>query len=504
MGTTVSLLVISSISPSQEAFKEVIQARGLQADVETVRPQSLPTSWLAYTGVDIVSINVKTFVDLPEPARQAIVRWVQTGGHLVFREFEDQDTEKIGELLSLDKRIATRTTGTRIMRFPIVDVSMGRVFLVPTRSNRRSSQRAAWEGVLSGIGEERVKWSGRHGFIARNVHKQFAEFLIPGVKSVPIYSFLTLITLFTLLIGPVNYFWLWRKRQLNLLLLTIPILAFITSISLFGYSAVQHGFGVKSRIRSLTILDQGTDEAVTYARTAIFAGINPSLSLSFSHNTAVLPVWPTDQTYEQGETDWTDTQLMQSGWLRARTRTQFSTINHQTQRGRLTIEKNGSEITVANGLEWGVRALLVFDKDSNVLTTGDIPAGGEATLNDRRVNKQAQLDDLSVFREMMQEFPVEKVEEQNNAIPPEVWEMRDRRRNRWGRRNRVRSANVDFVTSLMEREMTKYEVLSSSMVGRPGSYVAVLGQNPNIDLGIEGTDEQNGIHVLVGYYTKTD
>ena len=35
----------------------------------------------------------------------------------------------------------------------------------------------------------------------------------------------------------------------------------------------------------------------------------------------------------------------------------------------------------------------------------------------------------------------------------------------------------------------------------PGhSYIAIFQQNPNVELGLDGTDEQIGFHVLIGYY----
>ena len=90
-----------------------------------------------------------------------------------------------------------------------------------------------------------------------------------GVKGVPTTAFLVLMTLFTIIIGPVNYIFLVRRKQQYLLLITIPVFALMTSLSLFGYSVVAHGFGVKSRLRSMTILDQQSRTAVTTSRIAL-------------------------------------------------------------------------------------------------------------------------------------------------------------------------------------------------------------------------------------------
>ena len=98
----------------------------------------------------------------------------------------------------------------------------------------------------------------------------------PGIGGVPVYGFMVLITGFAVLIGPVNYFYLQRKRLLWLLLVTVPVTALVTSVLLVGYSIASHGFSVRSRIRSLTVLDQKSHSAVTVARLALFAGVAPS------------------------------------------------------------------------------------------------------------------------------------------------------------------------------------------------------------------------------------
>ena len=50
----------------------------------------------------------------------------------------------------------------------------------------------------------------------------FFNFLIPGVTSVPIYAFLVLMTLFTIVIGPLNYIFLRRRKRTYLLAVDDP------------------------------------------------------------------------------------------------------------------------------------------------------------------------------------------------------------------------------------------------------------------------------------------
>jgi hypothetical protein len=523
MGNTISALVISRVGVDTQLFRETLQSLPGEAsdDVETVSPDMLPNSWLAYTGLDLVTIEFSTFRELSEPVRAAVIQWVQSGGNLILYNVKREMWDDYDRLLSLTTRQAVHPrdvdhSDTRDSSLAEYQLMQGIVLGVSTDPFQTLTGRRAtmslWHLMLNRFGTDRLKWSKRNGFLAREGNRQFTEFLIPGVKSVPVYSFLTLITIFTLIIGPINYIWLWKKRQLNLLLVTVPFLAFVTSVSLFAYSAVQHGFGVKSRIRSLTILDQGTQESVTSARVALFAGMTPSLSLKFSPQTAVFPIWPSDQTYEQGDIDWTDNQSLENGWLRARTRTQFFLVNHSTQRGRLTIktiktiktindQPQGPRTVVSNGLEWGLEALLLADEDGQMLAAHDVPAGAEAKLHPLKPT------DLADFRELIQRFPVEPPERQKHTLPPEILEMGDRRRRYRPRRGRmqIQIPTTSFKTSIMERRIMSIDTIGASNLNPeesipPRTYVAILKQNPNVDLGFEDTDEQAGLHVLIGYF----
>jgi hypothetical protein len=60
------------------------------------------------------------------------------------------------------------------------------------------------------------------------------------------------------LIGPVNYIYLWRKRQQVLLVLTVPLIsaAFIALVA--GYGLLSEGFDVNARAVTFTVLDQNS------------------------------------------------------------------------------------------------------------------------------------------------------------------------------------------------------------------------------------------------------
>ena len=106
--------------------------------------------------------------------------------------------------------------------------------------------------------------------------------LIPGVGSAPVNSFLVLISLFVVAIGPVNYFLLQRQRKLYLLLITVPLGAGVVTSALFIYALVSDGLGVRARARSLTRIDQTSGRTVSWSRQSYYAGLAPSAGMSRS------------------------------------------------------------------------------------------------------------------------------------------------------------------------------------------------------------------------------
>ena len=69
-----------------------------------------------------------------------------------------------------------------------------------------------WRWFLSSLEPSRHTWNRRQGMSPRVGTEDFFKFLNPGIHGVPTYAFLVMITVFSVVIGPVNYFYLHAKR----------------------------------------------------------------------------------------------------------------------------------------------------------------------------------------------------------------------------------------------------------------------------------------------------
>ena len=70
--------------------------------------------------------------------------------------------------------------------------------------------RKEWSWIFNSV-EDHTQWFRRTGFSLSRTNDDYWKFLIPGVGEAPIWSFTLLVSLFAVVIGPLNY-WFWGDR----------------------------------------------------------------------------------------------------------------------------------------------------------------------------------------------------------------------------------------------------------------------------------------------------
>lgn len=491
---------------------------------DRVPPVLLPTNWLAYSGLDVVTISWRDFQAISPGARTAILKWARTGGSLLIDRIGEApaSSEKLARLLGVpandtnwkqpDPEIRgvirqTRNNGLDRLRFThdgaingtqssqwqlteenfaCRDFLLGQIYAFANAADEGTQADYLW--MLQGHTTNSPAWLGRIGLAPRFGNPEFMEFLIPGVDGVPVNVFLMLMTLFAIVIGPLNYIFLRRRNRIYLLLLTVPAIACVASLSLFAYSFFAHGFDVKSRTRTLTVVDQTTNQMVQWSRVSLFSGVAPGDGLKFSPETAVFPIWSDDKA-GSGHVVWGEDQNFREGWFRSRTRTQFVTITPQPQRGRLEIRStDDGELEVANGFEWDLQALVISNDEGRLFYCEDLPAGGtiRCTLRER-----AELRDfVNLLKEQRPESPFDS----NRRFA-----MDNRRYQFRGKENQFSAAMPS--RSLMEHHLREFSGIADGLYTLPPQqYVAVMSTNPGVDVGVPDVNEYAGYHVLWGRY----
>ena len=391
------------------------ERKTVAADGETyaaVDPADWPRTWLGFTAVDIVLVTPAALSEMPADARAALVDWLHAGGAVVVSgaggrpdaaawgplldlpaaaggwRFVGETGVEMGEVTGgeglsggaafarvLDA-LAERPGAVRVR-----PALAGRVYAVDGRTVGLGGTRQAWDLILADLGADRLTVADRVGAYPRGANSEFYEWLVPGVRGVPVFGFLVLMTGFAVLIGPVNYFWLRRRHQIGRLAVTIPLIAAAAGGALLLLSVTMHGWTAKARRLEVTVHDPDLDRAVTFARTAFFAPRDPG-GLAFDPATAVFRLPPPGGADGGGRVDWTDRQRWAGALAPGRTRTQFVTVTPRPERGRLTATggdiKEGLRVT--NGYETDLAHVLASDAAGNLYYGTDLAAGAAATL----------------------------------------------------------------------------------------------------------------------------
>ncbi len=509
-----------------------------RCDLQHVEPVRLPDSWLAYSCLDLVITSLDALEKLDALQRKAILDWTLTGGCLAI----SSDRQQAVELQQSIDDLATWSSGTpeaswdaiplrlrspvtRIevdeygnqqsshpgtaenFKWPATDEalrvrqhSLGRIVTLPPTPFDGTYQDWAW--LLNGIQFRQRVVPTRLGVSGRSGNRDFLAFLIPGVRSVPVVAFAVVMSLFAILIGPVNYYALAKRKRQGFLVVTIPAIALLSSLAMFAYSFVAHGVSVRSRARSVTWIDQQSQSAVSMSRIAWFAGFAPSDGLEFSTSTAFIPIWHHGGGFSGGSVDWTDSQNLSTGFLRSRTRTQALTIGVRDERGRLTVTSNPgmaptaskgaasgtgekpAGLSVTSGLEWPLEKVIVWDDDGNAFATDRLDPGQAATL--------APLTDDAVasFREEIQRS-TPAIPTELSAASNELFEVR----RAW---NQGDSYSVS--QGQLERSISRIAAgVKPQSAALARHYIAIAAEPPGIEFGTEVT-VVDGWHLIVGQY----
>jgi len=400
-------------------------------------PERLPTNWLGFTSLRAVLLGPQEWKQLDPAQQDALLFWTASGGDLLF-------LDGAAEMLLPPGQSPVGLGGTE----SVVPYYLGNIHLV------KSADVAAkgFEPVIRDLGDHVATpdWSlpavrsRDWGWIAERGFRLPIE----GAGNVPSRAYLSILAVFIALIGPVNYIYLWRKRQQVLLVLTVPLIsaAFIALVA--GYGLLSEGFDVNARAVTFTVLDQNSKRAATHASVSLYpGGITPGDGVRFASDVAVFPLG-TDGSGTRGtmSLDLTGEQKFQAGLLQARTPGNFEQILFQPARQRLNFERNVDGLSVVNGLGTTVKRLYYRDGAQMYALAKELPSGERASLGIE------PLKGATLFAEALKSTPLSTLKFQQ----------------------------------VIDRQPS-------------GSFVAVLEKSPFWDPGVAQMNEAKSFHMVLGY-----
>ena len=406
--------------------------RGSMIDL-TLDPSRLPASWLGYTSLRAVFIGATEWSQLNDDQKSALLSWTACGGDLMFVGGSLADLFGTPQATRADETTEPQVRGYflgRIHTPPLEQVEASGLPAMLVIADKR--QDSNWALPVNSAKD----W----GIITARGFRM----PIPGVDRIPARTYLFILLIFSVIVGPVNYWFLKRKGQQVLLVLTAPLISAGFILLLAGYVVAGDGIGVRGRAMTFTMLDQVRHQAATRASLSLYAaGMSPRGGLRFSRETAVFPLGHDGNGVRESFTlDLADGQRFSSGLLQARSPANFETIGFYSARERLTFSRSGNTVTVANGLGATVRMLIYKDGQGTYHLARPLPAGATEAMSGGTL-------------------------ESSQVVPPSL-------------------PLAGRLLYLLDHQPT-------------GSYIAVLERSPFWDPGIAGLEERESFHLVLGW-----
>lgn len=419
---------------------QLLQTFSAHEGVDIIPPQEVAQRWLSISNADLAVISLDDLQHLKDTQPdgfEALLRWATAGGSLMVYGCGDK-WDRLGPLCAIvglpqsgspgdkatpwrlptigdfqaevrgvfDNNNATYTyavqnpDGTTTMQngrpsgekskwteppFTWRPLGLGRL-VVYRSDNPFPGVPGDWGGLWNSLGSSQFLWSRRHGMSHHRQNPDFWNFVIPGVGEAPVFSFMTMIALFMLLIGPVNYYYLNRWRRLSLLLVTVPVGAGIFTFGLFVFAVLSDGFTTRSRVRSFTIIEPTAARAATISRQTYYTAFVPSSGMHYPADTAVYPLHyaPYNETvhghFFNSDSQWLDGKLqLQRRYLTARQHRQFLTVRSTGTKARLDVTASGGSLSVKNQLGSKIDFGLLIDSAGKLHSVENLGDGATVT-----------------------------------------------------------------------------------------------------------------------------
>jgi hypothetical protein len=285
------------------------------------------------------------------------------------------------------------------------------------------------------------------------------------------------------------------------MLLTVPAGAAVVTAALILFALSSDGFAVRTRLRSITDLDQRTGQAAAWSRQSYYAAMAPSQGLVFPDDALVLPL-----VYEPGAGSrdrttllhWDGDQYLRSGYLSARTATQFMVARAAKTPARLVVQERTSagQPRVENRLGTRVKYVLVCTGDGQLYSALDVADKGAKSLS---------ATELGVAVEAMRPFAdaAEPVNPERDYDPrlhdDDLFTLLG------GTRNRYYSGDGSAGDPLMARSILETNLDAcvrrlADLPPAPKSYIAIVEQSPLVVTGLSKARQEASLHVVRGVY----
>jgi len=275
--------------------------QAVNVSLARLAPDEMAVQPLSYCAYDLIVLTANGFADLRERQRQALLRWVRAGGSLCLFTENNPKPQEQGFLSALGKEPAVDGIQT-------IHAGLGRCVAINTRQNAGADLNSpAWSSAVDFLWKMRVQTAeevhtnlsyeealetNRRGRVrpypfddqmeaGRFAGGDLREGLLPQeTRFIPLRALAGMLTLFVLMIGPVDYAvmgWL-RRRRYTWVLFPVMTAAFTIATVRMANRYLGHG----DHRRALVFVDIGEHGLVLRQDRyeLFFAGHDQSITMS--------------------------------------------------------------------------------------------------------------------------------------------------------------------------------------------------------------------------------
>ena len=327
------------------------------------------TSWLGFSRYDGVVVTGNDISQMPPDVRAALWRYVECGGALFVI-----GGRKLPENWKLEESLKSKIS-TDAVEVMVYDVGFGQCVVSP-KMDTKNLDPDQWRQIVASWLQTAFPWRWEDGFAENSTIFSVVESL-----GIPVRGLFFLMLLFAIVIGPVNFIVLSRKKRRIWMLWTTPAISVITCLAVFVYATFAEGWSRRARTEGLTILDERLHRATTIGWTAFYSALTPSDGLHFGYETELTPLVESMTTTTARTVDWTHNQHLANGWVTARVPAHFMVRKSEIRRERVTVRRGtDAGLKIVNGLGADISQFWLADRDGTIYSATDIPVGVEAVL----------------------------------------------------------------------------------------------------------------------------
>lgn len=179
---------------------------------------------------------------------------------------------------------------------------------------------------------------------------------------VPVRMLLSIMIIYSFLLGPITLFLLHRKNKRIHILWISPIAAVIFLVIIIVFALFSEGLANRVKKNSLTLLDENNHSAMSLAVVGFYCPIAPD-HLDFSASTEVQKIHSSRFANRGYGMDWSVGQRLDGNWTRSRIPAIFYLRKAEMRRERLKVIRTATGIEVVNGLGATIKSLYLIDFD---------------------------------------------------------------------------------------------------------------------------------------------